>query len=86
MARRALPEGATPLWRWMAERRITLEVLAERLKITPQHLGDLRRGVRRPSDDLKIAIAAMTTQIEREMGIAASKVRGVPIISWYEGA
>lgn len=82
MPRKQLPEGATPLWRWMNERRVTLEELALLVECTPQHLSDIRRGVRRPSDALKESILRATVEMERQRGYA--KPTGVPISVWYE--
>lgn len=75
------PEDATALWRWMDERRVTLEELARLVGYTPQHLSDIRRGVRRPSDELKQKIEAATQGIEKKMGVPRPK--GVRIAEWY---
>lgn len=80
--RKSIPGNATPLWRWMAGRRVTIEELAERIDVAPNHLGAIRRGERRPSDRLKIAIEKATTEIEREQGVA--EPRGVPVLTWFE--
>ena len=77
------PEDATALWRWMDERRVTLEELARYVEKTPQHLSDVRRGVRRPSDALKQAIYTATIEIETKQGV--SRPKGVPISVWFEG-
>lgn len=78
-----LPDSATDLWRWMFERRVTLAELAKLVECTSQHLSDIRRGVRRPSDPLKIKIAEQTIAMERAQGVPASKARGVPTSAWF---
>lgn len=78
------PEGAPVLWHWMAERRVTLEELARLVKCTPQHLSDIRRGVRRPSDGLKLAIETASVEIERRAGV--SRPKGVRIGEWFTPA
>ncbi len=75
------PEGATALWRWMDERRVTLEELARLVGVTPQHLSDVRRGVRRPSDSLKQAIETASIEVERRQKVARPK--GVPVVAWF---
>lgn len=82
MPKKKLPEGATALWRWMTERRVTVEELATLVGCTPQYLSDVRRGVKRPSDQLKLAIAEHTIAIEKKQGVARPK--GVVATSWYE--
>lgn len=53
-------QGARKLWAWMTAKDTTLEALAKKLGVTPNYLSDLRRGVHRPSDDLKFAIERIT--------------------------
>jgi transcriptional regulator with XRE-family HTH domain len=77
-------EGAPALWHWMAERRVTLEELARLVEVTPQHLSDIRRGVRRPSDALKLAIERATIELERAQGVGRPK--GVRVVSWFAPA
>jgi transcriptional regulator with XRE-family HTH domain len=75
------PEDAPRLWHWMAMLRVTLEELSKLVEVTPQHLSDVRRGVRKPSDKLKQSIATATVDLERQRGIARPK--GVKIMDWY---
>lgn len=84
MAQRDLPANATALWRWMHRHRVTLEELAEKVGCTPVYIGNLRRGVARPSDDLKIKIERETLAWERRHGIKSPE--GVLVAAWFERA
>lgn len=77
----SLPADASPLWRWMHEHKITVAELAERLLVTPNYLGDVRRGLHRPSDDLKVAIGKHTLAIEKKLGV--KNPRGVTPADWF---
>jgi len=65
----------------MYNRRVTLDALAKRLDVSPGHLGDIRRGVRRPSDALKVKIQEVTRAIESEDGVADPV--GVSVLDWF---
>lgn len=82
MPKKVPPGGSTELWRWMAERRVTLEELAAVVGVTPQHLSEVRRGVRRPSDKLKQTIETATVELERKQGVTRPK--GVKILDWFK--
>ena len=76
-----LPDDAGALWRWMVQFRVSIEELSNRLGMAPNYLGEIRRGKKRPSDALKLAIARETLAIEAELKVA--KPRGVPVDAWY---
>lgn len=73
----------TELWRWMNYHRVTLDELAARICSSSVHISNIRRGKHPPSDELKIAIANATLEMERERGI--TKPFGVPIVCWFSG-
>lgn len=72
----------TPLWRWMREKRVTLGELATRVGVTPEYLSNVRRGVNRPSDELKWKLEDATKAIEVERGFA--NPTGVTCAAWFE--
>lgn len=74
-------EQVTPLQRWMTKHRVQATEVAPRLAMLPQGVSALRRGVRRPSDRLKLLIQNVTLEMEREFGIADP--RGVTVIDWF---
>lgn len=65
----------------MSQRRITLDELAKLVGCTPQHLSDIRRGVRNPSDKLKLSIENATLELERADGVRRPK--GVRAVDWF---
>jgi len=69
----------------MQKHRVTLEELADELKVKASHLGAVRRGEYRPDDYLKVRLAIVTLEIERDRGVGAESRRGVPILDWFEG-
>ena len=75
------PEDAPEIWKWMLKYGVTLERLAPLVGVTRQHLSDVRRGAKRPSDGLKTSIATATADLERELGV--SRPKGVPVVVWF---
>lgn len=79
---RGIPHDANALWRWMHERRVTIDELARRLRVSAVYLGNVRRGNARPSDALKTRIAEVTRAMDGEFGIA--EPLGVTVDTWYK--
>jgi predicted transcriptional regulator len=75
------PDDATELWKWMDHWNVPVQSFAATLEITPQHLSDVRRGKRRPSDELKRKIETATLAYERQHRV--KHPRGVKILTWY---
>lgn len=84
MAKEQLPKDATVLWKWMDRRDVTVAELAALLHVTPNYLGDVRRGKHRPSDALKFDIERVTVEIEKKAGV--KKPRGVRATDWFARA
>lgn len=82
MPKISTPPNATRLWRWMDEHRVTLNELAGLVGYASQYLSDVRRGVCRPSDTLKVALQDVTLQLEEQRGIA--EPRGVRAADWFD--
>lgn len=81
MPKLTVPKNATVLWRWMLEHDVTVATLASKLGVTPNYLGDIRRGIYRPSDELKVKIERVTKRIEIERGV--DDPRGVAASDWF---
>jgi transcriptional regulator with XRE-family HTH domain len=81
MPKISLPETANALWKWMELRRVTCDEFATLIGCTRQHVSDIRRGIRRPSDTLKEKIASKSLEVDRKASI--KRPRGVPVAVWY---
>lgn len=79
-----MPKTANVLWRWMRDLRVTCDELAKELGYTPQHLSDVRRGKRPPSDALMVRFAETSKRIEAARGVRSP--RGVRISDWATDA
>lgn len=84
MPKLKLPDTATVLWRWMERHSVTVAELARALDVTPNYLGDVRRGLYKPSDELKLKIETATRRIEAANGV--KRVRGVVPGDWFPTA
>ena len=81
MPRKKPTAVSTVLHRWMDRFRMTLGELSKATGFKASSLGQIARGARRPSDDMKIAIEAATQRWEAERGVA--EPQGVRILDWY---
>jgi len=54
------PKGANAFWRWIDREKVKMEPLARRLRVTPQHLSEVKRGNTMPSLALAQRIARLT--------------------------
>ena len=81
MPKIVVPDGASALWQWMERFKVTVAELAKLLDVTPNYLGDVRRGVYKPSDELKLKIEEHTIRIETERGV--KRPRGVVPGDWF---
>lgn len=74
--------SATPLAIWMEAKRVTGGELARRMGVSRGAIFSWSSGARRPGDDMKLKLAEVTLEIERELGIT-DQLAGVPVAAWY---
>lgn len=84
MPKLKLPDDATVLWRWMERFGVTVADLAAAVDVTPNYLGDVRRGIYTPSDKLKLDIERETKRIE--IARNRKRPRGVVPGDWFPSA
>lgn len=76
-AREAAPNV---LFVWMTAKRVRATDLARRIGCTDQCISMIKNGARKCSPGMKFAIATVSLEIERELGIAEPV--GVTVASW----
>jgi len=74
------PKDANALWLWMERHDLDNATLAKKIGISPNYVSDLKRGVFRPSDEIKLKIEMVTKAHEQSAG--SKKPRGVLASSW----